>query len=173
MKARGQTYRQAADSLLRDISMYRALTKKQILGLYPGKEHTIRKLLDYMTGQARVFYENGVYFSGQDRPKNIDWGLMAAVWIIVDFIERVEFHCAGEFPVKAIFSADGEVYEVIHIERGKETMISNILAAAGGTPSHRLVMVDDPEQINGLDIPNACGYCTVSPNGEVQYYQKE
>ena len=35
------------------------------------------------------------------------------------------------------------------------------------------VLVDGPEQISELDLPNTCGYCTVAPNGEVQYYQKE
>ena len=43
----------------------------------------------------------------------------------------------------------------------------------GEEPPHYLVLVDRPEQIEELELPHTCGYCTVAPNGEVQYYQKE
>lgn len=173
MKARDQLYSQEAAGLLRDISMYRALTEKQILGLYPGKEGIIRRLLDHMTAQARILHQDGLYFAGQDRPDNIDWGLLAAVWVLVDFIDRVEYHAVGEFPVKVIFIADGEVYEVVHAEQGREHILARLLRASGDETSRYLVLVDDPAQIDTLDLPHVCGYCTVAPSGEVQYYQKE
>lgn len=173
MKARDQNCSQEAAALLRDISMYRALTEAQILRLYPGKEGIVRRLLSHMTAQARVFYKDGLYFAGQDRPDSIDWGLLAAVWVLVDFIDRVEYHAIGEFPAKVIFIADGQVYEIVHMEPGKEAMLSHVMGRHEEDPPHYLVLVDDPEQINGLELPNVCGYCTVSPGGEVQYYQKE
>ena len=87
----------------------------------------------------------------------MDKGLLAAIWVLADFIDRAEFHSVGDFPAKLIFFADGEVYEVIHAANGKEA----------------LILVDKPEQIPELEIPNVRGYCTVSPEGEVQYYQRE
>ena len=71
------------------------------------------------------------------------------------------------------FFAGGEVYEIVHAAQGKEVLLSYVLANAGEQPSRYLVLVDDPAQITELDIPNVNGYCTVSPEGEVQYYQKE
>ncbi len=41
MKARDQNYSQEAAALLRDISMYRVLTREQVLRLYPGKREKI------------------------------------------------------------------------------------------------------------------------------------
>lgn len=173
MKARDQNCSQEAAALLRDISMYRALTEAQILGLYPGKEGVVRRLLSHLAAQARVFYKDGLYFAGQDRPDSIDWGLLDAVWVLLDFIDRVDYHSAGELPVKVIFIADGEVYEIVHAEQGREHILAHLLRAKGDETSRYLVLVDDPAQIAELELPHVCGYCTVAPNGEVQYYQKE
>lgn len=51
MKTREQIYGQEAAGILRDVSMYRALTEIQLLKLYPHKESKIRNLLSY-TGEA-------------------------------------------------------------------------------------------------------------------------
>ena len=173
MKARDQSYSQEASSLLRDISMYRALTREQVLRLYPGKRDRTKELLVYLMKQGRLLYEDGLYRTPPGRDGKVDKALFAAVGVLVDFIDQVEFHAAADHPAKNIFLAEGEVYEIVHIEQGKETVMTNILAASGDAPSRRLVMVDDPEQIDRLDIPNTCGYCTVSPDGDIQYYQKE
>lgn len=173
MKAKDQSYSQEAASLLRDISMYRALRKEQLLRLYPGKEQRVRILLDYLIKQGRIHHIGTVYCADPSCADGVDWGLLAAVWVLVDFIDRVEFHSIGEFPAKVIFIADSDVYEVIHIERGKETMMCQIMSRRGDDTPLSLVLVDDPEQINDLKLPNVCGYCTVSPKGEVEYYQKE
>ena len=45
MKTRTELYGKEAKSLLRDITMYRALTEEQVLRLYPGKRETMKNLL--------------------------------------------------------------------------------------------------------------------------------
>ena len=116
---------------------------------------------------------DGLYCAAPECAEDVDKGLLASVWVLADFIDRVEFHSVGDFPAKLIFFADGEVYEVIHAASGKETLINHILSALAEEASSYLILVDKPEQIPELDIPNARGYCTVSPEGEVQYYQRE
>lgn len=54
MKTRGQIYSREAASLLRDISMYRAMAEGQLLRLYPKKEERIKGLLSYLTEQRRI-----------------------------------------------------------------------------------------------------------------------
>lgn len=173
MKIRGQIYSQEASSLLRDISMYQALREGQLVRLYPGKESVVRNLLSYLLKQGRIVYEDGLYFMAPGRPDNIDCGLLAAVWVLLDFIDQVEYHSVGDYPAKLIFIADGEVYEIVHAQPGKETLLAQIMGQQGDEASRYLVLVDAPEQIGGLELPHVCGYCTVSPEGEVQYYQKE
>ena len=53
MKTREQIYGQEAAGILRDVSMYRALTEMQLLKLYPHKESKIRNLLSYLQKQGR------------------------------------------------------------------------------------------------------------------------
>ena len=157
MKTRDQSYSQDAASLLRDISMYQVLRKEQLLRLYPGKEQNVRMLLAYLVNQNRIVVQKGLYFMATGRPDNIDWGLLAAVWVLVDFIDRVDFHAVGEFPAKVIFTADGEVYEVVYAERGKEVMLSQLMGRQDGGPPHYLVLVEGAYQIHGLDLPSVRG----------------
>ena len=47
-------------------------------------------------------------------------------------------------------------------------------ALSGGEEAgKRIIIVEDPTQIEKLDIPGASGFCTVSSAGVVQYYQRK
>lgn len=173
MKTRGQIYSQEAARLLRDISMYRAVKEEQLLRLYAKNESKIKNLLAYLVKQKRIVQEGDTYFASPGCVGRVDRSLMAALWVLADFADRVEYHSVGDFPAKIIFFADDEIYEIVHAEQGRETLMAHLLGAPGEEPSHYLVLVDNSEQIAELDLPNVCGYCTVSPDGEVQYYQKE
>ena len=61
MKTREQIYGQEAAGILRDVSMYRALTEMQLLKLYPHKESKIRNLLSYLQKQGRIV-QRGEYY---------------------------------------------------------------------------------------------------------------
>lgn len=180
MKTREQIYRREAAGLLRDITMYHVLTVEQLVRLHPihnspnGREKII-SLLTYLIKQGRVWHEEDspYYCDSEEGPDSMDRSLFAAVWVLADFIDQIDFHSTGDFPAKIIFFANGEVYEIVHAALGKETLLSQMLANEGEHPSRYLVLVDDPAQIRELQIPNASGYCTVSPEGEVHYYQKE
>lgn len=173
MKTRAELYGKEAANLLRDVTMYRAMTEEQVLRLYPGKREKMKNLLAYLTRQGRIHHVDGLYCAAPECGAAPDRGLLAAVWVLADFIDRVEYHSVGDYPASVIFFADGEVYEIIHAAQGKEVLVSHVLSSAGELPSRYLVLVDDPAQIEQLQIPHASGYCTVSPEGDVQYYQKE
>lgn len=173
MKTRAQIYEREAAALLRDISMYRVMAEKQLLLLHPGKEDKVKSLLSYLVRQGRIWQAGGFYCAAQDSLEELDWGLLAAVWVLADFIDQVEFHSTGDYPAKIIFFAGGEIYEIVHAAQGKEILLSHLLAGTGEQPSRYLVLVDDPAQIPELQIPNVNGYCTVSPDGGVEYYKEE
>ena len=174
-KARAEQNRMEAASLLRDVSMYRCLTKEQIYGLYPGKYTVIKNLLSYMEKQGRIVRVGRYYCDSQESIKELDRSLLAAVWVLVDFMEQVEYHATARYPAKIVFCADGEVYEIIHAGVGKEALVSYITLERekDENPTKYLVLVDRPEQIEELQTDNAIGYCTVAPDGKVQYYRKE
>ena len=173
MKVREQIYGQEAAGILRDVATYRALTEEQILRLYPRKEAKIKNLLAYLVRQGRLYARDGYYCIDPAQVENLDRGLLASVWVLLDFIEQVEYHSTGEYPAQIIFFADGEVYEIVYVAPGKEVLINHLLAKMSENGSKYILVVEAPEQISELQIPNTSGYCTVSQEGEIQYYQEE
>ena len=173
MKTREQIYGQEAAGILRDVSMYRALTEMQLLKLYPHKESKIRNLLSYLQKQDRMVLCGEYYRIPSEMEDSIDLGLSKAVWVLTDFMEQVEYHSVSDYPAKIIFFADGEVYEIIYAEPGKEQLINQMLSTVKEVPPKYIILVEHPEQIAAIHTPNTGGYCTVSSSGEVQYYQIE
>lgn len=146
---------------------------KQILGLYPQKDEQIRNLLSYLCKQKRLFLVDGFYSLTPELPKDRDRGLEAAVTVLADFMEQVEYHAAGEYPVKIIFLAGGEVYEILYAEPGKEAILNLLLARPEQEPPVRLVILEDAAQVDLLAIPNVRAYCLLDGDGNIQYLQEE
>lgn len=173
MKTFAENYDVEAAGILRDLSMYKVLTKEQLMRLYPGKERKIEKLLPYLRKQCRVWKVDNFYCTSPEMVNDIDYSMFLAVWVLIDFIDQVTFHAAADFPAKLFFYVEGEIYEVIYAGVGRETLINYLGSSQSQSYTNHLILVDKPEQIMELSIPNTCGYCTVSPTGEVEYYQKE
>lgn len=174
MKTREEIYGKEAADLLRNISMYRVLTERQLLRLYPGREDRIKNLLLHLTRQGRVFYDStsGAYYA-ESRMKS-DPGMTATFWVLLDFIDRVEYHSVSDFPAKLIFFAAGEVYEVLYVALSQEALVSHLWPKqTEEDPPRRIVVVDAPKQIDNIDIPGVSGYCTVDQDGRVTYFKKE
>ena len=172
IKTRDQIYGQEALSILRDVTMYRALTEAQLLGLYPGKDKQVLNLLAYLVRQGRIFKsEDGLYTAALE-PEVFDRGLSLALWVLIDFIDQVDFHSSSDFPAKIIFFASSEVYEIVYVAYGQEALVSHILSDQTDEPPNYIILVEKPEQITSIEAPNVRGYCTVSSDGQVQYYQK-
>lgn len=108
-------------------------------------------------------------------PNTIDFthGRYICIWGATDFIDRVEYHSASDFPVKLLFLAGEEIYEVIYIAEGKEALIENALLQSDEASGKRLIIVEDMEQIGNLHIADAAAFCTVASTGEIRYYKQE
>lgn len=173
MKTREQIYGQEASCLLRDITTYHCLLRTQLLQMYPGKESKVENLLHYLMRQGRVFYckEADCYYDKSDF--DTDREMIAAAWVLVDFIEKVEYHAPENMPIKIVFFADGEVYEVVYASRDKAALITHALSGREEQMGKRLVIVEDAGQIEALDIPNTAAYCMVGADGSVKYFKKE
>lgn len=173
MRTREQIYGKEAAGLLRDITTYHCLLKRQLLRLYPGKEGQIENLLQYLVRQGRIFFheERDCYYDSGDF--TTDFEMIAAVWVMLDFIDRVEYHAPDDLPVKIIFFADGEVYEIICVPPDKAALICHALSGKEEQMGKRLIIVESAEQIETLDIPNTAAFCIVDAEGGVQYFKKE
>ena len=152
MKTRAEIYGNEAADLLRTVTMYPGLSEQQLLCFHPGKEETAKALLSHLERQGRIFSsrERRLFPAGQ--PAKLDRALVRAVWVLLDFIQRADYHAPADFPVKLVFFADGELYEVACVEDGQEALVCHALRGNKGD-SRRIILVDSPAQIAKIDCP--------------------
>ncbi|WP_456066850.1 DUF5697 family protein [Gemmiger sp.] len=174
LKNRATIYQREAAEMLHNISLYPGLIEEQLCRFFPEKEATAKTLLTHMLKEGRVFCDrNGRCYANQEVKSGTDTDLSRCVWVLLDFIDQVEYHTVGEFPAAILCFANGELYEIVPIPQGKETMICQLLHQPQKDAGKRIVVVDDVAQIELLDIPQAAGFCTVAEDGTVSYYKKE
>lgn len=173
MKTRAEIYGVEATELLRAVTMYPGILEIQLFRFYPGKEEKVKNLLSHLKRQGRITQrEDDSYVPYKAAPGAVNGSTIKSVWILLDFIDRIEFHSVSDFPVKIIFFADGELYEIIPVPTGQEVLISQALLRNKESPGRRIVLVDMPEQISNIDFPGISGFCTVDSLGQTTYYQK-
>ena len=145
--------------MLHNISLYPGLTEEQLCRFFPEKEATAKTLLAHMLKEGRVFRDrNGRYYANQEAQNGADKDLSRCVWVLLDFIDQVEYHTVGEFPAAILCFANGELYEIVPIPRGKEIMICQLLHQPQKDAGKRIVVVEDTSQIE---------------DGTISYYKKE
>lgn len=173
MRTRAEIYGNEATELLREISMYPGILESQMYRFHTGKEDTVRNLLAYLKRQGRTAEaESGGYFPYGECPRSPDRSMMKAVWVLLDFIDKVEFHSSADFPVKIVFFSGGEMYEIVHVAAGQEALVTHAMGQSRESGSRRIVLVDGPEQISLLNFPGITGFCTVDAAGTVNYYRR-
>ena len=174
MKTREQISRQEAASLLRDISTYRCIKGEQIKRLYPGKEERVERLLEYLVKQGRITYfaKKDTYYASPE--VEMDFEMIAALWVLADFGDKCEFHSTDAYPSKIVFFADGETYEIIYVPWDKETLILHAMGMRNDEDcGKKILIVEKVSQIDMIEVENAM-FCTVDvETGEIQYYKKE
>ena len=174
MKTREQIYSKEAADLLRNITTYHHIRHDQFLRLYPGKEDKIANLLSFFIKQGRLQFDKKLNMYHDGTEASPDYEMLAAIWVLADFIDRTDYHSSTDFPAKLIFIADGELYEVIYVASGNEALIEHALARQPNDAEKRIVIVEDSGQIARLSIPDVTAYCTVDmDSGSVQYYKQE
>jgi len=154
-----------AGELLRMLGEYNTMQIAQAMRMFP------EPVISYLRKQRRIFVDSdGHIMAREDTSPNP--GAEKAIWILVDFMNQIDYHAAGAFPVTLYFFLGEELYEVICVVSGQETLICHALLAQERDPPKRIVIVDSTEQIENINFPGINGFCTVSDAGEIQYYQR-
>ena len=95
-----------------------------------------------------------------------------AVWVLLDFADKAEFHSVSEFPVKIMFFADGELYDIIQVPAGSENPDDSSFAKNQGTLRSPDCFSGRTGTIPALDFPGIAGFCTTDKAGQVHYYKR-
>ena len=161
MRTRAEIYGKEAAELLQEVSLYPGIRREQLYGFHPGREDTVKTLLSHLKRQGRIAEaEDGGFYPYGECPRAPDNSMVRAVWVLLDFLDRVEFHLPGDFPVKIVFFSGGVMYEIIHVAEGQEVLVSHVMGRNREDGSRRIVLVDGPGQIPLLDFPGISGFCT-------------
>lgn len=174
MNTRVDLYANEANVLLETVSTYHTLRTEQLYKLFPPqKMNTVKMLLRRYAREQRLFLskDESLVSADSEIPKNSS--LIKAFWVLLDFIDKAEYHTAGIFPVLICFFADGELYEIIHVSFGQEAMISVALPKSEKEPSKRILLLDELSQMARIQIDGIAGYCLVTQDGVISYYQQE
>lgn len=90
--------------------------------------------------------------------------------------KKIEQHFLAskeEYPIRIIFVGDGEIYDILYIAPEDIELTNQLFVRKKIDGCGHVVVVEEPESIPKIRIPDVIGYCMVKGDGEVEYYQKE
>lgn len=175
MKSRNQIYRGEGERLLKLITTYHALQYEQVLQFFIRNRDSMKSLITSLIKQRRIYYdsEKDLLCDSQEASDSPDYGMIAAVWVLLDFKDVVVYHTSGEFPVKLHFFSQDDVYEVSYVNPGQEVLINHVMESLPDGDANRLVILESEQQAARLSLAGVTAYCLVSSDGTVNYYQKQ
>ena len=114
---RQQIYSNEATDILHQISMYPGILEQQVCAFHPDKKAQVENLISYFIKQERIQREdNGSLYIIGCSPKPQKDVLIRSIWVLIDFLKDVEFHCAGDYPIMIVFLIKGKEYQIIYAE---------------------------------------------------------
>ena len=175
MKSRNQIYRGEGEHLLKLITTYHALQYEQVLQFFARNRDSMKSLITSLIKQGRIYYDQGknLLCDAPEAADSPDYGMIAAVWVLLDFKKAVVYHTSGDFPVKLHFFAQDEAYEVIYVSPGQEVLINHVMISFSAKDANRLVILESEQQAAKITLDGITAFCMVNPEGTVSYYTKQ
>lgn len=102
-----------------------------------------------------------------------DPAVTAAFWVLLDFQADVIYHTVSDFPVALTFYTNADAYDVIYVPEEKEILINHALSVYPQDAPRRIVIVSQPKQMSAIHFPSIAAFCTITEDGQVQYYKKQ
>ena len=173
MRTRDEIYRKEASELLHIVTTYRAIRYEQALLFFPSKTEAVKTLIAKLLRQRRLYFDEGkkLLCDCPESADSPDYGMIASLWVLLDFKKTIIYHISSDFPIKITFFAQDEVYEIIYVPEEKESLINHALSAIPKDNANRLIILETKEQANRLTIPHTLAFCIVE-DGVVNYYKK-
>lgn len=174
MKKRNPVHSVLIAEILRNISMYPGLTEDQLCRFHPEQSKIISSLLIELCRQDRLLLtDSKQYYLNKAQQMAKPFPVNQAVAVLLDFINDVEYHAVGDFPVQIFFFAKGKFYEIVYVSKGTESEFNWYLRSPTRDGSCRLIVLDSIDQAASINVPDIIGFCIVHTDDSVEYYQWE
>lgn len=174
MKTRKEIYGNEAAEMLRFVTLYHNIRKGQLIKLFPNtKPDVIEKLIFHLQNNRRIYHNKNTDILYDNAEYNTDFATICCLWVLCDFIDKVEFHSSSDFPVNVVFFSSGELYEVSYIPEDREAVFEQ--AFKNFEPNgKRIIVLENTGQISKINIPDVTAYCTVNDeSGEIKYHKSK
>lgn len=156
------------------LSMYQVLTLPQLSKLFPELDQAkLFSLIKRLEKSGRLVFDtelDRVLYSKECVP---DQAVYSAFWVLLDFLADITYHTVSDFPITLSFYTKSDAYDIIYAAPEKEILLNYALARLENEASHRLVIVENIEQIPLLTFPGITAFCQVMHDGSIHYYKKQ
>ena len=164
------------------VQKYNVLDKSQLYAYFEkdGRERFVGRALKVLEKDRMIYVNNETKQVAANESAHTAWerGISTCLWVLIDLMnqKKIEQHFLAskeEYPIRIIFVGDGEIYDILYIAPEDIELTNQLFVRKKIDGCGHVVVVEEPESIPKIRIPDVIGYCTVKGDGEVEYYQKE
>lgn len=164
------------------VQKYNVLDKSQLYAYFEkdGRERFVGRALKVLEKDRMIYVNNETKQVAANESAHTAWerGISTCLWVLIDLMsqKKIEQHFLAskeEYPIRIIFVGDGEIYDLLYIAPEDIELTNQLFVRKKIDGCGHVVVVEEPESIPKIRIPDVIGYCTVKGDGEVEYYQKE
>lgn len=128
MKTRKEIYGKECAEILRNITLYHNIRKEQIIKLHPNiSPEVCEKIIFHLQNNRHIYHDKATDIIYDNSDGSTDFETIYCLWVICDFIDKTEYHSSSDFPVNAVFFAEGELYELSFIRDYDNLELKQIL----------------------------------------------
>ena len=175
--------KQVERQILELVKTYNVLYKRQIYAFFAvdGKEKFVGKALHTLL-KEHLIYINEVkktVSQHEDAYQLREKGTLKAFWVLLSLMEqkKIERHFLAEkeeYPIRIVFVGNAEIYDILYISEAEIQLVNQLFSRQKLDGCGHVVIVENPEEIPQIEIPNVIGFCTVQEEeGGVEYYRRE
>lgn len=164
--------------IIKWLSQYGALTKKQIIRLLRDKQSkTAERIIKNLKKDHRISEIAGGYYLSMDPMCQADQRMILAVWVLLKFIDYVEpmAHYPATYPSQLFFLKENVGYEIVVLYEGEQHLARLLQPDEDLKYIFVLPHISMAEKIKIPKVP--CLFCVVEYQGgeepEVTFYSEE
>ena len=105
------------------LTQYGALTRTQVIRLLKDKPpQTAEKIIRSLKREMMIHEIDGGYYLGVDPMRKTDQRIMLAVWVLLQFVDRLEpmAHYPATYPSQLFFLKENMGYEIVVLYDGEQ-----------------------------------------------------
>lgn len=164
------------------VQKYNVLDRRQLYAYFEkdGRGRFVGRVLKVLEKDRMIYIDNETKQVASNESAYTAWerGTSTCLWVLLDLMDqkKIEQHFLAskeEYPIRIVFVGDGEIYDILYVATEDIELTNQLFVRRQIDGCGHVVVVEEPESIPKIQIPDVIGYCTVKEDGEVEYYRKE